>query len=380
VDAIARCVKSEHVCVTREDSFGTIFGRWQGSEPSLPAVGTGSHTDAIPLSGRFDGVLGVLGGIEAVASLRRVGFKPRRSIDVIMFNSEEPTRFGLSCSGSRAMAGALTAARLQTLKDSLSNHSFVEVVAAAGFGKLDEQALLDAARLSSDSYSAFVELHIEQGPRLEKAGLPIGVVTAIAAPAALTVDFYGDGGHAGALLMHDRHDAGLAAAELALAVEAAALATGVEDTVATAGLVTLQPGAVNSVPRHAHMELDIRDIDGPRRDAVVKKILGAAEEIAKRRGVRMETAFVNSDPPAISSPTVVEAITAAADTLGLAYMRMVSRAYHDTLFVAQVVPSAMVFIPCTGGFSHRPDEFAADADMEHGVSVLALSLAQLSMQ
>lgn len=368
--------------VFREDSFGTIFGRWQGSEPSLPAVGTGSHTDAIPLSGRFDGVLGVLGGIEAVASLRRAGFSPRRSIDVVMFNSEEPTRFGLSCSGSRAMAGALTAARLASLKDSLSNASFKEVVAAAGFGGAfpDEQAMLDAARLAPDAYSAFVELHIEQGPRLEQAGVPIGVVTAIAAPAALTVDLYGDGGHAGALLMRDRHDAGLAAAELALAVEAAALATGVEDTVATSGVVALQPGAVNSVPRHAHLELDIRDIDGGRRDAVVDRIQKAAADIAQRRGVRIETAFINSDPPATSATAVVDAITAAADSLGLAYMRMVSRAYHDTLFVAQVVPSAMIFIPCTGGFSHRPDEFASDADMDHGVAVLALTLARLSMQ
>ena len=365
----------------RDDSFGTIFGRWVGSEPQLPAVGTGSHTDAIPLSGRFDGVLGVLGGIQAVASLRRAGFSPKRSIDVIMFNSEEPTRFGLSCSGSRAMAGALTAARLASLKDSLSNLTFAQVASAAGFGGAQgEQAMLDGAKLKPDAYSSFVELHIEQGPRLERAGVPIGVVTAIAAPAALTVDFYGDGGHAGALLMADRHDAGLAAAELALLVEQAAVGTGAEDTVGTAGVVTLLPGAVNSVPRHAHLELDIRDIDGPRRDAVVQRILDGAKEIAGRRGVRLETAFINSDPPASSAPRVVDAITAAATTLGLGYMRMVSRAYHDSLFVAQVVPSAMVFIPCAGGFSHRPDEFASDADMERGVGVLALTLAQLTMQ
>lgn len=117
----------------REDSMGTIFGRWLGSEPSLPAVATGSHIDAIPLSGRFDGVLGVLGGVEAVAALRRAGFAPRRSLEVISFNSEEPTRFGLSCSGSRAMAGLLTPARVAALLDK-QNRTFLDVVTAAGFG------------------------------------------------------------------------------------------------------------------------------------------------------------------------------------------------------------------------------------------------------
>lgn len=364
----------------REDSFGSIFGRWEGSEPHLPAVGTGSHTDAIPLSGRFDGVVGVLGGIEAVAALRRAGFSPRRSIDVVMFNSEEPSRFGLSCSGVRAMAGLLSAERLRSLRDSLSNDTFAQVASAAGFGGGEgEDAMLAAARLSPDAYASFVELHIEQGALLEKAGLPIGIVTHIAAPAALTVDFYGPGGHAGGQLMRERADAGLAAAELMLAVEAAALATGSENTVATAGAVTLLPGLVNSVPRHAHMELDVRDVVEARRDAVVAFILAQAREIAARRGVRLETAYINSDPPSASSPAIVEAAAAAAEQLGLATMHMVSRAYHDTLFFAQLAPTAMIFIPCLGGFSHRPDEFASDADIERGVGVLALTLARLSL-
>jgi ureidoglycolate amidohydrolase len=364
-----------------EDSFGTIFGRLVGSEPSLPAVGTGSHTDAIPLSGRFDGVVGVLGGIEAAAALRRAGFVPRRSIDVLMFNSEEPTRFGLSCSGSRAMAGALSASTLVALRDSVdANATFAQVASAAGFGGAQgAEAMLASARLLDDAYASFVELHIEQGARLEAAGVPIGIVTAIAAPAAFTVDFHGGGGHAGALLMHDRHDAGLAAAELAIAAEAAALATGSQDTVATAGVVTLLPGAVNSVPRDAHMEFDVRDIDGERRDRVVASILASAADIAARRGVRMETAMINSDPPATCAPTVLDAVEKAAAALQLPAMRMVSRAYHDTLFIAQRVPSAMIFIPCVGGFSHRPDEFSSDDDIRNGVAVLALTLARLSL-
>jgi ureidoglycolate amidohydrolase len=334
----------------------------------------------VQLSGRFDGVVGVLGGVEAVVALRRAGFVPLRSIDVIMFNSEEPTRFGLSCSGVRAMAGLLTEQKLRSLKDSLSNDSFAQVAAAAGFGGADgEAAMLAAARLGPNAYAHFVELHIEQGALLENAALPIGIVTHIAAPAAITVDFYGPGGHAGGHLMRDRADAGLAAAELALAVEAAALATGSENTVATAGSVTLLPGAVNSVPRHAHMELDVRDVEEARRDAVVASILDSAHAIAARRGVRLETAFINSDPPCTSSPTIVDAVASSAEQLGLKSMRMVSRAYHDTLFFAKLAPTAMIFIPCAGGFSHRPDEFATDRDIENGVMVLALTLARLSL-
>jgi hydantoinase/carbamoylase family amidase len=198
------------------------------------------------------------------------------------------------------------------------------------------------------------------------------------APAALEVEFSGGGGHAGALLMRDRHDAGLAAAELALAAEAAALATGAPDTVATAGVLQLSPGAVNSVPRHARMTLDVRDIDGPRRDAVVDAILAAADAIAARRGVAHAVRFINRDPPATCAPEVVAAAEAAAAALALPARRMVSRAYHDALFMARVAPTGMLFIPCAGGVSHRPDEFSSEADIGRGVAALALALAQLA--
>lgn len=278
------------------------------------------------------------------------------------------------------MAGALTADALRALTDSLSNDTFASVVSAAGFGgSSGEEDMLAAARLAPNFYSSFVELHIEQGARLEAAGVPVGVVSAIAAPASLTVDFLGSGGHAGALLMADRHDAGLAAAELALAVEAAALGTRSADTVATSGLVTLSPGAVNSVPRHSHLAIDVRDVDGPRRDSVVATILGAAARIAASRGVELRTAMLNSDPPATCAPGVVAAVEEAAAVLGLPSMRLVSRAYHDSLFMAQITPTGMIFIPCLGGFSHRPDEFASDEAMRDGVAVLALTLARLSM-
>src|SRR5882724_5185335 len=209
----------------REDPVGNTFARWTGSDDSLAAVATGSHIDAIPNAGRFDGTVGVLGGQEAMRALARSGFRPRRSIELIVFTAEEPTRFGIGCLGSRLMAGTLDAAAGARLRDR-EGKSLDEIRAAAGFG-----GDLAAVRLVPGCYSAFVELHIEQGPLLERQGLQAGVVTAIAAPASLRLGLDGEGGHAGAVLMPERRDAFLAAAEIALAVERAALATGALDTV-----------------------------------------------------------------------------------------------------------------------------------------------------
>eukprot|EP00873_Tetraselmis_striata_P033169 jgi/Tetstr1/453433/TSEL_040415.t1 len=361
----------------REDPMGNIFGRWEGSDPTAGAVLTGSHCDAIPLAGLYDGVLGVLGGIEALAALKRAGFKPRRSLEVMMFTSEEPTRFGLGCIGSRGMAGTLTPEVLASIPD-INGTNFLEAANAAGYGGSDMAAMLAGTRVPEGRISHFVELHIEQGPNLENDGTNIGIVTAIAAPATLKVRFVGNGGHAGALLMPFRKDAGLAAAELALAVEKAALGTGAIDTVATTGLVKIFPGAVNSVPRDAQIEIDVRDIDEARRDRVVQEIKDAANEIAARRGTAVELEMLNADPPATSGAAILEAAEASVKQMGVSYTKMVSRAYHDSLFMARIAPTAMIFIPCRGGVSHRPDEYASPEDMGRGVTALALTMARLA--
>lgn len=325
----------------------------------------------------YDGTLGVIGPIEALAALKRAGFQPKRSLEVMMFTSEEPTRFKLSCVGSRAMAGALAADTLDVKLDE-NGTSFLEAANAVGYGGKSHQAILDATRTPKGSVDYFVELHIEQGPLLEQEHTDIGVVTAIAAPAALEVHFYGDGGHAGAQLMPLRNDAGLAGAELAIAVEAHTLATGAEDTVGTTGIFEVSPNAVNSVPREARLGIDVRDIDGQRRDTVVQSILDSAAAIAVKRKVKVTTNLINQDPPASCDSRIQGAIAAAAQQLGLSTKHMVSRAYHDSLFMARVAPTGMIFIPCREGWSHRPDEFASEKDIGNGVGVLALTMAELS--
>ncbi len=207
----------------REDAVGNTFARWQGSSPELPAVATGSHLDAIPNAGRFDGTVGVFGGLEAVRALQAAGFQPRRSIDVIMFTSEEPTRFGLGCLGSRLMSGVLDPQADERLRDARGRDRSTIVRRRAGFS-----GSLETVRLGEDAYAGFVELHIEQGPVLERAGDDIGIVTAIAAPASFRLFIEGEGGHAGAVLMPDRHDAFLAAAEIALILESSVRALGAD--------------------------------------------------------------------------------------------------------------------------------------------------------
>jgi len=364
--------------VIREDAVGNTFFRWAGSEPGLPAVATGSHIDAIPHAGMYDGTVGVLGGLEAIRALKRSGLRPRRSIELVLLTSEEPTRFGIGCLGSRLMSGTLDAAHADELHGAQrgsEDETLAQVRAAAGFS-----GPLAGTRLPSGHYHGWVELHIEQGPLLEREGLRLGVVTAIAAPAGYRFTFEGLGGHAGALLMPDRRDALCAAAELILSIEQHALATGVVDTVATVGTCDVYPGAVNSVPSRVTLQVDVRDIDPLRREGVMQSVRRDVEAIGKRREVRIAETLVNADDPATCSPHIVEVIDQAGRSAGVAPKHMVSRAYHDSLFLARIAPIAMIFIPCRGGVSHRPDEYAAPGDIALGARVLAATLATLAAE
>ena len=358
----------------RDDAVGNFFIRWPGTQPDLPAVATGSHIDAIPHAGMYDGTVGVLGGLEAIRALKRSGMRPRRSIELVMFTSEEPTRFGIGCLGSRLLSGTLDPGRADALEDK-NEATLKSVRTAAGF-----TGPLSSVRLPANHYHAWVELHIEQGPLLEREGIPIGIVTSIAAPAGYRFTITGFGGHAGALLMPDRKDALCAAAELILSVEKHALATGAIDTVATIGTCEVHPGAVNSVPSRVFLQLDIRDTDPDRREAVMQAIRRDCEELRQRRGVTITEDLVNADAPAQSSPHVVDLLEHICKEQGIPCKKMVSRAYHDSLFMARLAPIAMIFIPCRNGVSHRPDEFARPEDIALGARILAQALAKLASE
>ncbi|MFZ0201339.1 MAG: M20 family metallo-hydrolase [Candidatus Sulfotelmatobacter sp.] len=356
----------------RADAVGNTFARWAGSDPNAPAVGTGSHIDAIPNAGKYDGVVGVLGGLEAIRALQQSGFHPRNSIELLIFTSEEPTRFGIGCIGSRLLSGSLSADAASKLTDN-SGTTLDEVRHQAGFrGELRE------VKLPNGYYKAFVELHIEQGPLLERQQIPLGIVTKIAAPASLSVLIEGSGGHAGGLLMPDRRDALCAAAELILAIENAARGSGAIDTVATVGICEVFPGAVNSIPSSVRLSADIRDTDLERRNQVIQILDATCQSISAKRQVSIHTDLLNADAPADSTPALIEALSESCRKNEVKFIPIVSRAYHDSLFMARIAPVAMLFIPCRNGYSHRPDEYASPEDIARGALVLAETLATLS--
>lgn len=358
--------------VIRDDAIGNTFARWVGNDRHAPAVGTGSHIDAIPNAGKYDGVVGVLGGLEAVRSLQRAGFQPRHSIELLIFTSEEPTRFGIGCLGSRMLSRTLSAESARRLSDN-EGSSVEQVRREAGLaGELEQ------VRLPEGYYKAFVELHIEQGPLLEREGKPLGVVEKIAAPASLRVIVEGEGGHAGAVLMPDRRDALCAAAELILVLESAARTSGAIDTVATVGICDVFPGAVNSIPARVRLSVDVRDTDQARRDGVIRSLEEASRAASAERRVAIHSELLNADAPAQSDPEILRALRESCEKHGFNYLTMTSRAYHDSLFMSRIAPVAMLFIPCRNGYSHRPDEYASAEDIARGALVLAETLAALA--
>ena len=358
----------------REDAVGNIFARWEGTEKKLPPIATGSHIDAIPNAGKYDGVVGVLGAIEAIRALKRSGFKPERSIELIVFTSEEPTRFGIGCIGSRLLGGGLSLQKSLTLR-SEDGKPLGQWLRQSPFPKKP-----NSVRLRRNCYSAFIELHIEQGPILEREKVSIGIVEKIAAPSTVRIQLTGIGGHAGSTLMPGRRDALLAGAEIALAVDNVARTTGSPDTVGTTGIFKIEPGAVNSIPCHAYLEIDLRDTNLATRNNALAKIEKIARSICARRKIGIQYEKLNADPPAICDASLVQTVSLACRELKIPSKKMISRAYHDSLFMARVCPVTMIFIPCRRGISHRPDEYSSPAQIKKGVLVLAKTLALASLR
>jgi hydantoinase/carbamoylase family amidase len=357
---------------TRLDAVGNLFGRWAGSEADAPLVLTGSHVDTTLNAGRYDGVLGVLGAIEAVRLLREAGTAPRRSIELVAWAGEEP-RFGTGCVGSRAAAGELSRADLDRLRDR-DGVSMADALRGAGY---DPDRLADA-RIEPAGVHALVELHIEQGAVLEDGGEPIGVVTAIAAPHDFRLTLRGAATHAGATPMHLRRDALAGAAEAMTALERIARASPSGTTVGTVGVVRVRPGAINVVPGEVELDVDVRDADRAAREQVVEEVLAETREIAAGRGLEVEVTPIVDDAPVACDPRVIDAAAEAAQELGLPFRRMTSGAYHDAMVMGTRVPIGMIFVPSAGGISHHPDEHTDPDDLDHGVRVLAGTLARLA--
>jgi N-carbamoyl-L-amino-acid hydrolase len=352
------------------DAAGNQIGRRAGRAPG-PARVIGSHHDTVEAGGRFDGIAGVLAGLEVARALDAAGHRLAHAFEVINFTCEEPSDFGLSTIGSRAMSGKLDAATAARLRDR-QGRSLADAVDSVG----GRGSALDSARRSPGGVLRYLELHIEQAVSLDRARVPVGVVTAIAAPSRYRVAVRGRQDHAGGTPMADRRDAVAAASELVLLVERLARETG-RGMVGTVGFIEARPNMINIVPGEVDLLVDFRGID----PAAIAETLGGFErgaaEIAARRGLAIEGTSLMRDLPLTVPPEMVALAEAAARAVDIPHRRLTSGASHDANHMAALCPIGLVFIPCRDGRSHCPEEWA---DVEHlatGARVLLELLLRL---
>lgn len=347
----------------RMDPAGTVVGRYEGTAPGAPALLIGSHIDTVRNAGKYDGNLGVLAAVAAVAELDRRGERLPFAIEVLGFGDEEGVRFPVTLTGSRAVAGRFDRAALEA-----RDRDRVRMAdALRAFGG-DPEAIAAAARKPGEAL-AFLEVHIEQGPVLEAEGLPVGIVTAINGATRFAIRLRGMAGHAGTVPMALRRDALAAAAEMTLAAERVAAASDA-GLVATVGRIEAKPGAVNVIPGEAAFTLDVRaPEDAVRRDACAA-ILGAFEAIAGRRGVELAVETTHDAAAAPCSPGIRRQIEAAVIRAGVRPLSLPSGAGHDAMAFAGVLPMGMLFVRCAGGISHNPAESITAEDADLSVQIL----------
>ena len=358
--------------VVRTDAWGNLIGRLDGTDPGAPAVATGSHLDTVPEGGNYDGGVGSVAGLGALMRLKARG-RFRHPLELIVFRGEESSRFGIHTMGSKAMSGMATVDAWQRLTDQ-AGLPLAQVLAGRG---LDLARLPEAVRRTGE-LKAFVEVHIEQCFVLEQAGIPIGVVEAIAAPIRLRLTVEGVASHSGATPMGKRRDALVTASHLVLAVEAEAKKRADRRVVGTVGILKIAPGALNVVPGRAELWVDVRGIDEASLAETAEAIVEAARRIAASEGTRVQVETVSADTPVPMDPAVIGTIEGACRRLGYAFQRMPSGAGHDAMNMARIASAGMIFIPCRGGISHNPDEYASPEDIVRGMDVLTETLAVLA--
>src|SRR5215210_7920632 len=372
-DLVASYMEEAGLAV-REDTAGNLFGRREGKDPDAPAVLVGSHVDSVYDGGNFDGSLGVLAGIEVAQTMQEGSIETDHPVEVVAFTDEEGARFSFGMIGSRALAGTLSGEDLQ--HEDSDGISIADAMRDYG---LDPERIAQAAHPRA-SLAAYLELHIEQGRVLEGEGLPVGVVTGIAAPVWRRLVFTGETGHAGTTPMDLRRDALAAAAEVMALIEAEASATG--SSVGTVGQLGVEPGGINIIPGRAELSLDLRDIDEGTRDLVEERILQRAREVCERRAVGFETEVLQRMVPASCSETVRGAARTACEKLGIRPHELASGAAHDGMQLVELYPMGMLFIRSKSGVSHSPDEWSSKEDCTVGASVLyhtVLDLASASI-
>jgi N-carbamoyl-L-amino-acid hydrolase len=359
--------------VTRIDTAGNLIGRLEGSDPALGVIAIGSHSDTVPAGGRFDGIAGVVTGLEIVRALRDAGFRPRHTIEVIDFLAEEPSEYGLSCVGSRGMTGSLDQKMLDLTEP--GGEKLRDALRRVG-GDPDR---LDQAR--RDDIRAFLELHIEQGIVLESQSLDVGIVTSIVGIRRIEVVFQGEADHAGTTPMALRHDALVAAANTVTSVRRVAEELAGEGPgyfVATVGILNVEPSASNIVPGRCRLIIDARTTNPASTRKFMDIIDRESLAHAAAAGVsRASFTTLSEGLPVACDANLRALMRQSARELGLGETDLPSGAGHDAAFMSRIAPSAMVFVPCRAGKSHAPEEWADREAIAAGAAVIYQAVRDL---
>jgi allantoate deiminase len=341
---------------------------------SKPALGTGSHLDSVPGGGRFDGVVGVVGAVEAVRMLRDAGARLSRPLRVVCFAAEEGARFGQACLGSRAVVG-VGASDIDEIRDE-AGVTRAQAMREVGLDPTD----LEQARWDPNDWAAFLELHVEQGTVLESQGVRVGLVDLVSGSTRLELELNGRASHSGGTPMTGRADALAAAAEIVMAAEHVATDPRHRGTRATVGRFHVEPGNVTTIPGRVVCTLDVRDVDSDRQRLTALDILRRGSEACARRGVSMRVRLIGDTSPAVLPIWVRRVVARAARAAGVEYRVVTSGASHDSQVVNTIVPAGMIFVPSRAGLSHVAEEWTDVADVAIGTEVLARSLIELDRE
>ncbi|WP_327053454.1 Zn-dependent hydrolase [Halomicrococcus gelatinilyticus] len=355
----------------RVDAVGNVAGRWTppSADPDAAPVAAGSHLDSVPAGGIFDGPLGVYAALEAVRAMQDADLAPDRPVEVVSFTEEEGQRFADGLLGSSVAVGERSVADALALEDDEGTAlaSALESIGFRGEGRLD-----------ASEWDAWLELHVEQSERLERAGVPVGVVTTITGITHCDVTVRGKANHAGATPMDERRDALVAASEFVTAVERAANEVDSETAVGTVGSLDVRPNATNVVPGRVEMGVDVRDVDYDAMNEIVDRAADALARLEDERGVETHLEREFDLRPTAMSERVREAATAAAESAGIETLALHSGAAHDTMHVANVTDAGLLFAPSEDGISHNPAEWTDWDDCATATRVLAGALADLA--
>ena len=354
------------------DQHGNLLGRLSGTARKADTVLSGSHLDSVPNGGNYDGVLGVLAPLEALTLIREQGLRPRRPLGLVSFIEEEGARFhGLL--GSALAVGQLTGEEIADVADS-HGRRYLDELASCNFAL--PQREVDWKR----GLYAFLELHIEQGKRLESAGVPAGVVTSIAGPTFLQIHFEGQADHAGATEWMDRRDSLLAAANVIVALREMGMREFDGRAHVTVGALTVQPNVTNVIAGETIFNIDFRAADAVTRVAMQGRIEEILAQQAAAQRVNFRMLQLHHAPPVETRAHIREAVEQGAAAAGVASMPLVSWAAHDAMNMSVVTDSGMLFVPCRDGRSHTPEEYVTPEDIASGIAVLANALLTLAGQ